>query len=69
MKASDLLISTGTKICPECHCAICVDRQYKDFSSREIIVCPHCRAKIIMTTTPNTVFVMRIRQHAHQGKE
>ncbi len=32
--------------CPECHCAIGDDWKYKDFSNKNIIICPQCKTEI-----------------------
>lgn len=32
--------------CPECKCATGGDWEYKDFSNKNIIVCPQCKTEI-----------------------
>lgn len=46
MKAIDLLLSLGIEHCEECHCATGDDWEYKDFSNKNIIICPQCKTEI-----------------------
>ncbi len=46
MKVVDELQLRNIECCPECHCAVGDDWNYKDYSNREIIVCPQCNAEI-----------------------
>ena len=46
MKAHEELAELGIEHCPECHCAVGEDWQYKDFSSKSIIVCAQCGTEI-----------------------
>lgn len=46
MKAIEELQKLKIEHCPECHCAVGDDWDYKDFSSHDIIVCPQCGSEI-----------------------
>lgn len=46
MKVIEELKQLGIERCPECHCAIGDDWEYKDFSCKTIIVCPQCHNEI-----------------------
>ena len=46
MKAHEELQTLGIERCPECHCAVGDDWEYKDFSNKTIVVCPQCREEI-----------------------
>lgn len=48
MKAIDELIEAGIERCPECHCAVGDDWDYKDFTCKTVIVCPQCKTEIYM---------------------
>ncbi len=39
----ELLELYGIEQCPECHCATGNDTEYKDFSSKTIIICAQCQ--------------------------
>lgn len=47
MKASERLEQLGIERCPECHCAVGDDWEWKDFSNRNIIICPQCHTELI----------------------
>ena len=32
--------------CPECRCACGNDWEYKDFSNKNVIICPQCKTEI-----------------------
>lgn len=32
--------------CPECHCVVGKDWEYKDFSNKTIVICPQCKTEI-----------------------
>ncbi len=34
--------------CPECHCKIGIDWEYKDFTNKRIIICPQCKETIFI---------------------
>ena len=42
MKAYEELVGMGIENCPECHCAVGNDTEYKDFSNKYIAVCAQC---------------------------
>lgn len=42
MKAYEELDLHGIERCPECHCAIGDDTEYKDWSNKTIIICAQC---------------------------
>ena len=42
MKAWEILAEMGIEHCPECHCAVGDDTEYKDFSSKTIAICAQC---------------------------
>ncbi len=46
MKAVEELQRLEIEHCPECHCAVGDDWDYKPFSSHDIIVCPQCSSEI-----------------------
>jgi len=46
MKAVNELIEMRIDHCRECHCVIGDDWDYKDFTSKTIIVCPQCGTEI-----------------------
>lgn len=46
IKAIEELIRLGIERCPECHCAVGDDWDYKDFSNKTIVVCPQCGEEI-----------------------
>lgn len=49
MTACEELIEKGIEHCPECHCAVGEDWEYKDFSVCSLIVCPQCNTEIAVT--------------------
>jgi NAD-dependent SIR2 family protein deacetylase len=38
--------------CNECKCAIGEDWEYKDYSNKNIIVCPQCKTEIFPDSVP-----------------
>ncbi len=46
MKAFEILKEKGYEECQECHCIIGEDWDFKDYSNREIIICPQCKTEI-----------------------
>ena len=46
MKAKRMLRDLGFERCPECHCAVGDDWNFKDFSNETIVVCPQCKTDI-----------------------
>jgi len=46
MKAIEELQSLQIEHCPECHCAVGDDWDYKDYSNRTIVVCAQCGNEI-----------------------
>ena len=46
MNACEELLGKGIEHCPECHCAVGDDWQYKDFSCKTIIICAQCKTEI-----------------------
>ena len=48
MKASEELERKGIYKCPECSCCVGNDWEYKDFSNKNIVVCPQCKTDIYL---------------------
>ena len=48
MKASEELEELGIEECPECHCNLGEDWGYKDFSNKNIVICPQCKHEIYL---------------------
>jgi len=46
LKAYEVLFLMGIERCPECHCAVGGDWEFKDFSNKTIAVCPQCKTEI-----------------------
>jgi NAD-dependent SIR2 family protein deacetylase len=46
MKVYELLQEMGYLHCEECKCAIGEDWEYKDFSSKTIVICPQCKHEL-----------------------
>lgn len=46
MKVYEILQEMGYLHCEECKCAIGEDWEYKDFSSKTIVICPQCKNEI-----------------------
>ena len=46
MKARENLELLGIERCDECHCSVGDDWQYKDFSNKNIVICPQCENEI-----------------------
>ena len=46
MTACEELLSKDIEKCPECHCAVGDDWEYKDFSNKGIVICPQCHEEI-----------------------
>ena len=42
MKAIEELMEKGIEKCPECHCSVGDDTEYKDFSNKTIAICAQC---------------------------
>jgi len=38
----------GIEECPECHCNLGDDWEYKDFSNKNIVICPQCKYEIYL---------------------
>lgn len=57
MKAIEELISLGIERCPECHCAVGDDWDYKDFSNKTIVVCPQCGEEIHLDALEHVIEV------------
>jgi len=41
----DILYRLGIHECRECHCATGDDWEYKDFSNKNIVICPQCKTE------------------------
>jgi len=54
MKANEVLEGRGILNCPECHCAIGDDWEYKDFSNKNLVICPQCKTEIDVSETIET---------------
>lgn len=48
MKCIEELEELGIEECPECHCVIGVDWEYKDFSNKTIAICPQCGENVFL---------------------
>lgn len=51
MNAWEELHLLNIEHCPECHCAVGNDWDYKDFSNKNIIICPQCGTEIHCIST------------------
>jgi hypothetical protein len=46
MKAIEELNRLKIEHCPECRCTVGEDWEYKNFSNKNIIICPQCNEEI-----------------------
>ncbi len=46
MKVYEELEDLDIEECPECHCVVGTDWEYKDFSNKTVVICPQCGEEI-----------------------
>jgi uncharacterized protein YbaR (Trm112 family) len=60
MKAVEEMKILDIKECPECHCNPGDDWVYKDFSNRNILICPQCKTELYLDDYRQKTFYFKI---------
>ena len=67
MKAREELELLEIEECPECHCNIGDDWEYKDFSNKNIVICPQCTEEINLEEYRNNIWLRPCDKHFKEG--
>ena len=69
MKAYEELEELDITECPECHYNIGDDWEYKDFSNKNIVICPQCKNEIYLEDYRKKTFYFKIEGRIYAKNE